>query len=126
MQFINSRNDLSFPFSDGVIYSGRILETVLIGIPKGQKKPVTGGPEAEMREIFNQLDAILAQVDLDKTAIVSVRLYLQNLNRDIATVNEVYAEYFGSHAPNRRAYGVDLQAGMLVESAFVAELSDDV
>ena len=30
--------------------------------------------------------------------------------------------YFAAHPPNRRAYGVDLQVGMLVEAAFVAEL----
>ncbi len=30
-------------------------------------------------------------------------------------------QYFGAHAPCRRAYGVDLQAGLLVEAAFVAE-----
>ena len=120
LKFINSRSD--FPFSDAVIYSGRILETVLTGIPPGQKKPIEGGVQAEMREIFRQLDAVLAQAGVDKTAIVSGRLYLQDVNRDIAAVNQVWAAYFGTHPPNRRAYGVDLQVGMLIESAFVAEL----
>lgn len=120
MKFINSRPD--FPFSDAVIYSGTILETVLTGIPSGQKKPIEGGVQAETREIFRQLDAILAQAGVDKTAIVSGRLYLQEVNRDIAAVNQIWAAYFGSHPPNRRAYGVNLQAGMLIEAAFVAEL----
>jgi enamine deaminase RidA (YjgF/YER057c/UK114 family) len=124
MQFINSRTD--FPFSDAVIHSGRVLETVLTAVPKGQKTPVAGGPQAEMREIFLRLDEILAQAGVDKTAIVSARLYLQEVNRDIAAVNEVWVEYFGSHPPNRRAYGVDLQAGMLVEAGFVAEIPDSI
>jgi hypothetical protein len=42
--------------------------------------------------------------------------------RDIAEVNSVYREYFQTHPPNRRAYGVTLQSGMLIEAAFVAEL----
>src|SRR5438309_1380871 len=120
MKFINSRAD--FPVSDAVIYSGKhILETVLTAIPLGESKPVLGGAAAEMKEIFRKLDKILSQASIDKNAIVSVRLYLQEVNRDIDAVNKAYAEYFGTHPPNRRAYGVDLQAGMLVEAAFVAE-----
>ena len=120
MRFINSRSD--FPFSVAVEYSGRILEAVLTGIPGGAKRPVAGGVQAELREIFRQLDNILAQVGVEKTAIASARLYLQDVTGDIAAVNQVWVEYFGSHPPNRRAYGVNLQAGILVEAAFVAEL----
>lgn len=120
MQFLNTRQ--SFPFSDAVIYSGRLLETVLVGIPPGEESPIAGGVEAELREIFRQLDAILAQAGAAKTSIASVRLYLQEVNRDIAAVNAVYKEYFGTHPPTRRAYGVDLQRGMLIEAAFIVEI----
>ena len=109
--------------SAAVVHEGKVLETVLTGIPDGEDKPIEGGVDAEMREIFRQLDAILTEAGLEKTAICSARLYLQHVNRDIAEVNEVYKEYFGSHAPNRRAYGVDLQVGMLIEAAFIAEFS---
>lgn len=120
MQFL--RRSATFPFSAAVIHSGKTLETVLTGIPAGAAKPVAGGAGAEMREIFRQLDEILAMAGVTRIAIVSGRLYLQNVLRDIAEVNAVYSEYFGSHPPNRRAYGVDLQSGMLVEAAFVAEV----
>ena len=122
MQFIKTKD--GFPFSGAVTYQGKVLETVLTGIPEGEKKPVTGGPAAELREIFRQLDEILAQVGLDKTNICSARLYLQHVNQDIGEVNEAYKAYFGSHPPSRRAYGVDLQLGMRVEAAFVAEFPD--
>jgi len=112
----------TFPFSTAVIHSGRTLETVLTPIPPGGSKPVEGGPGKELREIFRQLDEVLQSAGIEKTAVVSCRLYLQDVLRDIAEVNLVYAEYFGSHPPNRRAYGVTLQAGMLVEAAFVAEI----
>jgi hypothetical protein len=42
--------------------------------------------------------------------------------RDNAEVNGVETECFGSHPPNRRACGVALQSGMLIEAAFVVEL----
>ena len=45
----------TFPFSGAVIHSGRTLETVITGIPRGESKPVEGGVAAEMREIFRQL-----------------------------------------------------------------------
>jgi len=112
----------TFPFSTAVIYSGRTLETVLTPIQPGETKPVDGGPGAELREIFRQLDQVLELAGIGKTSIVSCRLYLQDVLRDIKEVNNVYAEYFGAHPPNRRAYGVALQAGMLVEAAFVAEM----
>lgn len=59
---------------------------------------------------------------IGKRSVVYCRLYLHDVLRDIAEVNSVYAEYFGSHPPNRRAYGVTLQACMLVEAAFAAEI----
>jgi 2-iminobutanoate/2-iminopropanoate deaminase len=119
MKFIGTNPN--FPFSAAVIHAGKILETVLTSIPAGEKSPVPGGAAAELREIFRQLDEILSEAGVQKTAIVSVRLYLQYVLRDIGEVNDAYKEYFGSHPPNRRAYGVNLQSGMLVEAAFVAE-----
>lgn len=98
------------------------MEAVLVGIAPGESKPVSGGVTAELREIFRQLDELLATAGVQKTAVASVRLYLQEVVRDIPAVNEVYREYFGTHPPNRRAYGVDLQTGMLIEAAFTVEI----
>ena len=122
MKFIRSRQ--GFPFSDAVVHGGRVLETVLTGMPPGGDEPVKWGAGAEIREIFRQLDEILEGEGLTRRSLCSARLYLQHVNRDIAEVNEAWAEYLGDHPLNRRAYGVDLQRGMLVEAAFVAEVPD--
>ena len=119
MQFIRSNPD--FPFSSAVIHSGKVLETVLTGQKPGETTPVAGGPGAELREIFRQLDEVLAEAGLTKKNLCSARLYLQDVIRDVQEVNGVWAEYLGDHPVNRRCYGVDLQAGMLVEAGFVAE-----
>jgi enamine deaminase RidA (YjgF/YER057c/UK114 family) len=119
-EFINPSP--KFPICDAVIYSGRILETVIVPIPDGAETPVAGGPAAEMHEIYLQLDEVLAGVGADRKSVVSVKLYLQNVRRDIAAVNGVYREYFGAHSPMRCGVGADLQAGMLVEAAFTCEL----
>ena len=120
MKFIRSRD--GFPFSSAVVHGGRVLETVLTGVSPDGDEPVPGGAGAEIREIFRQLDEILDGEGLTKKNLCSARLYLQHVNRDIAAVNEVWAEYLGDHPVNRRAYGVDLQGGMLVEAGFVAEV----
>ena len=121
MKFIRSIE--GFPFSSAVVHSGNVLETVITGTDS-DNKPVPGGAAAEITEIFRQLDEILGEVGLNKTHLCSARLYLQHVNRDIAEVNKVWAEYLGEHPINRRAYGVDLQNGMLVEAGFVAEFPE--
>jgi enamine deaminase RidA (YjgF/YER057c/UK114 family) len=65
---------------------------------------------------------LLAEAGIDRFAICTARLYLQDVRAEIAAVNAVWKEYFGNHAVCRRAYGVELQAGMRVEAAFTAEL----
>ena len=120
MEFI--RTNLARPMSSAVIHSGRVLETVLTGMQPGESKPIAGGAGAELREIFRQLDDVLNEAGIDKTSVCSARIYLQHVNRDVGEINEVWKEYFGTHPPNRRCYGVDLQSGMLVEAGFVAEM----
>ena len=121
MQFIDSST--TFPISSAVVHGGRTFEAVVTGIPDGQSQPVPGGAAAEMREAFRQLDALLQQAGVDRRAICTARLYLQDVLADIAEVNLVWKEYMGTHPVVRRAYGVTLQAGMRVEAAFTAEIA---
>lgn len=120
MQFIDSST--TFPISSAVVHSGRTFEAVVTGIPDGQNTPVAGGAAAEMREAFRQLDVLLQHAGVDRRAICTARLYLQDVLTDIGEVNLVWKEYMGSHPVVRRAYGVTLQAGMRVEAAFTAEI----
>lgn len=120
MKFIDS--DTEFPISSAVVHSGKVFEAVVTGIPDGSRRPVEGGAATEMREAFRQLDLLLAEAGVDRSAICTARLYLQDVRADIGAVNVVWKEYFGNHPVCRRAYGVELQAGMLVEAAFTAEI----
>ncbi|MBM3759199.1 MAG: RidA family protein [Acidobacteria bacterium] len=122
MQFIDS--DLDFPISSAVVHNGRVFEAVVTGIPDGHSKPVAGGAAAEMTECFRQLDILLATARVDRNSICTARLYLADVLNEIAEVNQVWKQYFGSHPVVRRAYGVQLQAGMRVEAAFTAELPE--
>jgi 2-iminobutanoate/2-iminopropanoate deaminase len=119
-EFINPSK--SFPICDAVIFTGRMLETVIVPIPDGSDTPVEGGPAAETREVFRQLDEVLAAAGARRSSVVSVRLFLADVNRDIAEVNAVYKEYFAGCSPMRIAVGVQLQKGMLVEAQFLVEI----
>lgn len=115
----------NFPICDAVIYGGsgkRILETVLVPQKDGEPDVVPGGAGPQMQEICSQIDEVLGWVNADKTAVVSMRLFLQDVNRDIKAVNEVYQAYFGSHTLMRIAVGCELQGNMLVECAITCEV----
>jgi len=122
MKFLRSNTDR--PFSSAVIHNGKVLETVLTGMPPGEPGPVAGGAGAEFREIFRQLDEILAEAGLDRSSICSARIYLQDVIGDVGEINVEWKDYFGTHPANRRCYGVQLQNGMLVEAGFVAEFPE--
>jgi len=113
-----------FPFSDAVIRDGKVLETVLTGIPPGKTEPVPGGAAMEMKEIFRQLDDVLEKAGLNRKNLCSASIYLQKVNRDVGKINEVWQEYLVDHPLSRRCFGVDLQLGMLVEAVFVAEFPE--
>lgn len=120
MRFIDS--DTNFPISSAVVHDGRIFEAVVTGIPDGARAPVPGGAGAEMREAFRQLDILLEEAGVDRTAVCTARLYLSDVLKDVAEVNVAWKEYFGTHPVVRRCYGVVLQSGMKVEAAFTAEI----
>jgi hypothetical protein len=74
---------------------------------------------------FRELHEIPTEAGLSKFSIVSGRLHLQDVLKDIAVANKVYKEYLGDYPPSRRAQGVALQSGMLIEAAFVAEANSE-
>ena len=120
MRFIDA--DTKFPISSAVVHGGKIFEAVVTGIPDGSSTPVPGGAGAEMREAFRQLDILLKEAGVDRKAVCTARLYLQDVLADIAAVNVEWKAYFGDHPVVRRAYGVVLQSGMRIEAAFTAEI----
>jgi enamine deaminase RidA (YjgF/YER057c/UK114 family) len=124
VEIINPKPEPGYDCDAVITNSRRLLEAVLVGFLPGGKAPVPGGVQAELRCIFDQLDKILKDQGVDRTAVASARLYLEHVNEEIAAANVVYKEFFGAHRPSRRAYGVDLQGGMAIEAAFVVELPD--
>jgi len=115
----------AFPICEAVIYGGpgkRIAETVLCPIKDGEKSAIPGHAGDHMKEIFVQLDEVLADLKADKSNVAAVTLYVEHVREDIAKINEVYKVYFAGYSPSRCAVGTDLQANMLVEAHIRLEL----
>ena len=61
---------------------------------------VPGGVAEQTRQAISNLAAVLEAGGATLGRVVKTTIFLQNLN-DFAAVNEVYADFFGFHAPAR-------------------------
>ena len=108
------------PYSQAVIAGGMLYTSGQLGLD-----PVTGimqdGVEAQTRQCLLNLQAILEEARLEKTDVVKTIVYIKNMD-DFATVNEIYASFFGDHKPARSCVEVSGMAkGGLVEIEAVAQ-----
>jgi 2-iminobutanoate/2-iminopropanoate deaminase len=110
------------PLSPGIVANGFLYVSGF-----GGQDPVTGelpdGVEAQTRATLANLSLVLAEVGLDLSDVVKVTTHLQELKRDFAGYNEVYAELMPEPRPVRTTVGSDLM-GILVEIDVVAALRD--
>ena len=86
--------------------------------------PETGtlpeGVKAQTRQSLANIQAILETAGFSKSDIVKTTVFIRDMN-DFATVNAVYAEYFGDSKPARSCVEVSrLPKDGLVEIEFTA------
>ena len=108
------------PYSQAVIAGGMLYTSGQLGLD-----PVTGimqdGVEAQTRQCLLNLQAILEEARLEKMDVVKTIVYIKNMD-DFATVNKIYASFFGDHKPARSCVEVSGMAkGGLVEIEAVAQ-----
>ncbi len=101
--------------SDFVFCSGQIPlvpETGLI---------VEGGIEAQARQMFANIRAVLNEAGLDFANVVKTTVFMTDLSQ-FATLNGIYAAYFPSNPPARSCVEVSaLPKGALVECEVIAK-----
>jgi len=110
------------PLSPGIIANGFLYVSGF-----GPQDPVTNelpeGISDQTRAVFANLSLVLAEAGLDLSDVVKVTAHLQELKRDFAGYNAVYAELMPEPRPVRTTVGSDLM-GMLVEIDVVAALRE--
>ncbi|KII90322.1 hypothetical protein PLICRDRAFT_52072 [Plicaturopsis crispa FD-325 SS-3] len=111
-------------YSQAVISKGLVFLSGNIGFAPDQKTVIEGGVQAQTRSALDNLGKILVASGSGFEHVTKVNIYLTNLARDFAPMNEVYAQYFNKDAlPARTCIGVAaLPLGAEVEIECVAEV----
>jgi len=110
------------PYSQA-IKSGKVLYTSgQIALDPATGNLVEGDFAAQAHRVFENLKAVLAAAGANFSNVAKATVYLTDL-ANFATLNEIYASYFGATKPARTTVGVaQLPKGGLVEIDLIAIL----
>lgn len=112
------------PFSHACETDGWVFLTGQMPTWPGEpERPLPDGIEAQTRRVMDNLILVLNGVELSLDAVVQIRVYLTEFERDYAAMNETYLGYFEpGKLPARTCIGVTgLAVGALVEIDMVAK-----
>lgn len=103
------------PYSQAVRACRQLFLSGQIPLDPASGELVSGGIEAQTRQVMANLGAVLAAAGLDFASLVKTTIYLVDLG-DFAVVNRIYGEYLGDVPPARATVQVAaLPRGALVE-----------
>ena len=107
------------PYSQAILVNGMLMTSGQLGLePESGSLPE--GIEAQTRQSLENIDAILQAAGFCREDVVKTTVYLQNM-ADFATVNGIYAAFFGEHKPARSCVEVArLPKNGLVEIEVIA------
>ena len=109
-------------YSQAVRVGNTIWVSGQIPLDPATKELVSGGVEAAIRRVFDNLKAIVAAAGATFDNVVKANVYLTDLSH-FALVNKVMAEYFREPYPARAAVGVAaLPRGAQVEVECIVAL----
>ena len=84
---------------------------------------VEGGIEPQTRQVFANLQAVLAEAGCTFNDVVKATVFMKDMN-DFAAMNSIYGEVFGDHKPARSAVEVArLPRDVFVEIEVIAQVS---
>ena len=110
------------PYSQAVSVGGFLFTSGQVALVPGGGELVTGGFEAEARQVFANLAAVLAAAGCGFGDVVRATVYVADL-ADFPALNSIYAETFGDHKPARSTVQVAaLPKGARVEIDLIARL----
>jgi 2-iminobutanoate/2-iminopropanoate deaminase len=93
------------PYSQGIIANGFVFTAGQTGTVPGTKQLAEGGIEAQTRQVFANIKAILEAAGTGLDKVVKTTVFLKDLN-DFAAMNAVYATYFPGDPPARSTFQV--------------------
>ena len=100
-------------FSPGILADGTLYVSGNLGIAANGKIPDTF--EAEVQQSLDNIDAVLKAGGMSRDDVVSVQVYLTDLN-NFQAMNKVYHEFFPTDPPARSTVAV---AALVVPNALL-------
>ena len=91
------------PFSAGVKANGFLFLSGLVGVDQSGK--LADDFDLEVRQIFKNIDAVLSEQELTFDDIVSVTIYLRDM-QNFKRLNDIYKTYFNGYYPTRTCIAV--------------------
>ncbi|VDC03342.1 unnamed protein product [Peniophora sp. CBMAI 1063] len=111
-------------YSQAIVSDKTVYASGNIGITRDMKL-VEGGVQAQTRAALKNLEIVLKASGSSLNHVLKVNIFLTNLKRDFAPLNEVYAEFFeAGKFPARTCIGVaELPLGADVEIECIATVA---
>jgi 2-iminobutanoate/2-iminopropanoate deaminase len=108
------------PYSQAIRSGNTLYTSGQIALDPATGNLVDGDFAAQVHRVFENLKAVLAAGGTGFKNVVKATVYLTDL-ANFATLNEIYASYFGDTKPARTTVGVaQLPKGGLVEIDLIA------
>lgn len=110
------------PYAQANIIDDLVITSGQIPIDPATGNLVEGDIEAQTKQVFKNLKAVLEAAGSGLDKIVKTTCFMDNMN-DFAKMNEVYASFFSGDYPSRSAVEVaKLPKGALIEIEAIAYL----
>ena len=110
------------PYAQANIIGDLVITSGQIPIDPATGNLVEGDIEAQTKQVFENLKAVLEAAGSGLDKIVKTTCFMDNMT-DFATMNEVYASFFSGDYPSRSAVEVaKLPKGALIEIEAIAYL----
>jgi len=110
------------PYSQGIKVEelGLIFTAGQIPLDPKTGEMVSGGIEKEIKQVLENLKAVLEEAGSNLTKVIKTTVYLKDM-KDFSLMNEIYAQYFKDNPPARTTIQVaELPKGAKLEIEAVA------
>ena len=108
------------PYSQAVRWGNLLFMSGQVGIDPQTGKLADGGVEAQARQVFKNMAAVLAAAGLDCGCLLKTTVFLKDM-ANFKTLNEIYAGHVPEPYPARSALAVrELPLGAEVEIEAIA------
>ncbi len=88
------------PYSQAIVHGGLVFTAGQVGFDPATMQLVEGDAAAQAERVLQNLSAVLEAAGASLVTVVKTTVFLADMD-DFAAVNEVYARFFGDHAPAR-------------------------